>query len=189
MQTLARTQLGEIVVSHYQSLPYDRTGSRNSPWPWIVTFLVGPLVAAVALAAVGFAPAGNAAIGLIAGVGVLGGLLFQVLAWISGRIGALADQANTDAPDQNEVQLIARLDMARTNIAYATMISVGFVVELGVVALLQSPPNWLAAASAFLLFHFAATLILVIVRINAIGRTDRVAALTRHALKRSTDRV
>lgn len=185
MGMISTTGLGDIVVSHYQSLVYDDRGARPRPWPWITIFIALPIVGTAALAWRGFGPVGAAGVGLLAGVGVLGGLLFQVLAWISGRLGAIADATSTSAPTAHEVDLIARLDIARTNIAYAALVSVVFVVELGVVVILDAAPAWISWVSAFLMFHLAATLVLVILRINAIGQTDRVAALTRHARERS----
>jgi hypothetical protein len=51
------------------------------------------------------------------------------------------------------VQLVDRLDIARTNIAYASLVSLVFVIVLAVVALLETPPHWLAWIAAFLLMH------------------------------------
>lgn len=185
MGMIAESELGRIVVEHHRSLPYDVRSDRQHAWPWVTMFYVVPAGAAAGLAAAGVVPSRAASIGLLAGVGVLGGLLFQVLAWVSGRIGALADSMSVEAPAPAEVALIGRLDIARANIAYASLVSIVFVVELGVVALLDAPPDWLAIVSAFLMFHFALTLVLMLLRINAIGRTDRVNALTRKARHQS----
>lgn len=183
---ISESELGHLIADHYRNLPRDVSGERPRSWPWVATFLVAPCALAAIVAVTGFAPSSAAAVGLLAGVGVLAGLLFQVLAWVGGRVAAIADRTNPEAPQAHDVDLISRLDYARQNVAYATLVAVLFTVWLGVVALLNDPPEWMTWVSAFLLFHFTATLLLVLVRINSIGRSDRVEALTKHA--RSKDR-
>jgi hypothetical protein len=146
----------------------------------LLTFLGLPAGASAALyfgASLG-SPA-NGAAGLLAGVGVLGGLLFQVIAWVSSRLGSLADATSSSRPTQSEAQVLRKLDAARANLAYASALSIVSVVELAVVVMLKTPPQWLHLVSGFLLFHFGATLVICLIRINEIGRSDRVRVLTR----------
>jgi hypothetical protein len=183
---IRESQIGEVVREHHASLAHDHRGEGPPrPWPWIITYYAVPLVATIWLASLGLAASRSVAIGMLAGVGVLGGLLFQVLAWIAGRLGAIADSTDVLAPSKAEVDLIERLDIARRNIAYASLVSLVLVAQLAVVALLAKPPDWMAWASTVLMVHFFLTLVLMLVRINAIGRTDRISALTKHARRSS----
>ena len=183
---IATTQLGRVFRQHYGSLPVvpDRRGLRRN-WPWI-GMVIGLPAAGTAL--LGFADLASvtASAGLLAGIGVLGGLLFEVLASVSGRIATIADALKT-SPTPHEIGLITRLDIARANIAYATLVSITFVVTLGVASMLRDEPNWLSLVHGFVLLHLGVTLIVVLLRINAIAEDDRVAALTAHARKESRD--
>ena len=177
---LGSSELGGIVVEHFRSLPRwaDHQG-LGEHLPWLVVFLVVPTYAAVGLALDVDAKAVGP--GLLAGAGVLGGLLFSVLAWIAGRIGAMADAMEGQRATPTQLDLVRRLDIARANTAYAAGVSIVFVVELGVSSMLRNSPIWLNGLSVFLLFHFGFTLLLVLTRINRIGRGDRIAVLTAHA--------
>lgn len=178
---ISTTELGRVFKQHHDSLPVvpAQSGLRRH-WPWIGVFLVLP---AVGTAALNFADLARSSVsdGLLAGIGVLGGLLFQVLASVSGRIATIADGMGTRQPSRYEIALITRLDIARSNIAYATLVSVAFVVTLGMTAMLKDEPHWLTLTNAFLLLHLGVTLILVLLRINSISEDDRIAALTAHA--------
>lgn len=178
---MARTELGRVINQHVASLPMApaHRGLRRN-WPWIGLFGVVPLGATVALSFTTFTPSSPSG-GLLAGIGVLAGLLFGVLASTSGRIATLADSIGTRAATPHEIALITRLDIARANTAYATLISVLFVTSLGITAILKTEPRWLTLVHIFVLLHFGITLILVLLRINSIGEDDRVATLTAHA--------
>lgn len=179
LHTLRRSELGELIGEHLRSLPYHR---GTGPLLWLGTFVAVPIAAtSIIWLGPGFVSTDAAATGLLAGVSVLGGLLFQVLAWVSGRLGGLADQIEGRAPTPAEMALIGRLDIARSNIAYATLVSIVMVIYLGVEALLPEQYVWMTALSSFLLFHLGLTLILMLLRINRIGKTDRLIALTAHA--------
>lgn len=180
MGRLRNSEVATLIGDHHRSLPYYRS---TGPLMWIGTFVGLPALGAALLwRLAGFEESSvTVSAGLLAGAGVLGGLLFQVLAWISGRLGALGDTIVGRAPTDHELGLVGRLDIARANIAYASLVSVVFVAELGVVTLWRNPPTWTTFVSAFLLLHLCLTLVLVLVRINRIGKTDRVAALTAHA--------
>lgn len=177
---ITTTELGRVFKQHHDSLPIvsAQSGLRRH-WPWIGVFLVCPAVGTAALNFADVAPSSEG--GLLAGIGVLGGLLFQVLASVSGRIATIADGMGTRQASRYEIALITRLDIARSNIAYATLVSVVFVVTLGLTAMLKEEPHWLTMTNAFLLLHLGVTLILVLLRINSISEDDRVAALTAHA--------
>jgi hypothetical protein len=180
--SITHSQLGQLVSRHVGSLP--RVQSRQKPWsywPSALVFVVTPIVGGVAMYFADLQPASNVANALLAGTGVLGGFLFQVLAWIGSRIATIADVDSGKPLTGHEIDLIGRLDLARANIAYATLVSIVFAMVLGVVALLNEPPKWMAAICAALLFHLGVTLLLVLVRINGIAKDDRIAALTRHA--------
>lgn len=181
LKAIARTHLGGIVSEHVRSLPTSTRHGRRRHWPWALMFVAVPATGTAAVAAIGASQVPVATSGLLAGVGVLSGLLFQVLAWVSGRIASLADGMGSRAATPYELRLIRRLDIARANIAYASLVSILFVIELGTVMLTRRPPMWLNYLSAFLLLHLATTLLLVLSRINSIGQDDRVAALTAHA--------
>ena len=159
-----------------------RRGLRRK-WPWIGLFLGFPVAGAAALSLADLASKATSS-GLLAGIGVLGGLLFAVLASVSGRVATVADEMD-EAASPYQIALITRLDIARSNIAYATLVSILFVLVLGVTSMLKQEPTWLSLANAFLLLHLGVTLVLVLLRINSIGEDDRVAALTAHARKRS----
>lgn len=173
------TELGALLQEHIASLPVS--AAARGPWRYWPSALV--FVGVPAIAAPGirgsklelFAPA------LLAVVGVLGGLLFQVLAWIAGRIGQVADTMEDREPTREQMALLTRLDVARANVAYASLISVCFVVCLGAATMLKSIPGWSSPAFGFALIHLGFTLVLVLVRINKIGKSDRIAALTAHA--------
>lgn len=179
--TTSTSELGMLFVEHHVSLPMrrDRTGPLRH-WPWVSLFLVIPAGGA---AAIGYFAhlSPNVTPGLLAGIGVLGGLLFQVLAWVSGRIATLADSMGARKATPYELSLVRRLDIARANIAYATFVSLVFVAALGVGSMLDKTPQWMNGVFTFLLFHLSATLVMVLVRINRIGKNDRVSALTAHA--------
>jgi hypothetical protein len=187
MSGIKSTQMGELFAEHYRSLPTQGgapPGIRH--WPWITTFVGLPVAGAtaVALGDVARDPSGP----VLAGVGVLGGLLFGTLASVSGRIAALADGMGDRKASEYELTLIARLDIARANVAYATFLSVVFVVAVGATGMVEARPSWLpihrttiGIGSTFLLLHLGLTLVLVVLRINRIGKNDRVAALTAHA--------
>ena len=180
---MGATELGGIFAQHYESLPrWDREGLREHT-PWIVLFGGLPVLVAVGIQ---FADLNTKAIavGLLAGVGALGGLLFQVLAWISGRIGTIADTMDARPVTGGQLDLVERLDIARTNTAYAAIIAIFFVMDLGVGSMLGKTPTWLNTVNGFLLIHFGVTLMLVVVRINSIGKSDRVTALTAQARAR-----
>jgi hypothetical protein len=180
--------LGKIIVQHYDSLPMlaSRSGvTRHGPWVFVFVGL--PAAGAVALAGDIDAP-GKIIEGLLAGVGVLGGLLFQVLAWINGRLGAVADGMDGRPAAPREIELVNRLDIARANTSYASLVSIVFVIGLGLVGSLRQPPEWTGVACTLLLLHFGLTLLLVLVRINTIGSDDRVSALTAQARARSDGR-
>src|SRR5262245_28092355 len=126
-------QLGEVVTSHYLSLPvWDRrpSGIRRN-WPWILLFVVVPLGVGAGVWAidtfVDIAVTGAPA-AFVAGVGVLAGFLFQVLAWIGSRIGEMADRLAGQPANSDELALLGRLDIARTNVAYATVFSIAGVL-------------------------------------------------------------
>lgn len=177
---ISTTELGRVFKQHHDSLPIvpAQSGLRRN-WPWIGLFLVLPALGTATLNLADLAP-GSASAGLLAGIGVLGGLLFQVLASVSGRIAAIADGMGSRQASRYEIALITRLDIARSNIAYATFVSVVFVVTLGLTAMLKDEPHWLTLTNAFLLLHLGVTLILVLLRINSISEDDRVSALTAH---------
>src|SRR5262245_37213730 len=127
MGRIGSSQLGQLIVQHYGSLPTWWDGSsirRNSVW--IGGFVVAPAAATVGLTFADLTPVPQSASGLLAGLGVLGGLLFQVLAWVSARIGNVADSMS-DAPTPSQLRLIHRLDIARANIAYASLVSIVLV--------------------------------------------------------------
>jgi hypothetical protein len=146
-----QSELYQVIADHEASLPYTRS---TGPLVGVVTFIVLPAAGAVALwRFAGFGVSTTVSAGLLAGAGVLGGLLFQVLAWVSGRLGALADGILDRAPTDHEMALIGRLDIARANIAYAALVSIVFVAELGIVTIWRKPPEWTTAVSAFLLLH------------------------------------
>jgi hypothetical protein len=179
---IAQSQVGDLVGRHLRSLPRYRAASqREHWWPSVVLFVGVPAAGAAGLALVELAPMSSVIGGLLAGVGVLSGFLFQVLAWIGSRIAAIADLNDGRPLSSHEIQLVGRLDLARANIAYAALVSIVFVMQLGVMALVDSPPTWLTVLSAFLLLHLGMTLLLVLLRINSIAKDDRVAAITRHA--------
>ncbi len=178
---ISTTELGRVFKQHHDSLPKlsPREGVRH-PWPWIGLFLVLPAAATVALNFAGLG-AKSTSEGLLAGIGVLGGLLFGVLASVSTRIAAIADSVEGRPATPYEISLITRLDIARANIAYATLVSIVFVMSLGVTSMLQDEPRWLNLVHIFFLLHLTITLILVLVRINSISEDDRITALTTHA--------
>lgn len=181
-QSITHSQLGDIFAQHLDSLPrWKSQRGRYMEWPWVLCFLVGPAGGAAALSVTGLAPSGPATAGLLAGVGVLGGFLFQVLASVAGRIADLADGIGARPPTRSEISLVRRLDIARANIAYASLVSLVFVVLLGLIALAEAAHPVLIALSAFLLLHLGSTLVLVVIRINQIGQDDRVKTLTSHA--------
>lgn len=187
--TISSSELGGIVLQHYRSLPEWAGRSRwQAKLPWLFVFIAIPLAGAVGLPFGGLDPKAVAP-GLLAGIAVLGGLLFSVLAWIASRIGSIADTMEGRAATPSQLELLRRLDIARANTAYTAAISVVFVVELGVSSMLKQSPTWLNGVSAFLLFHVGLTLLLVVVRINRIGESDRIAALTAHARDSGVRRV
>lgn len=172
--------VGLLVREHLRSLPMSahRDGLLRH-WPWAVWFVGLPAAGAVGLS---FAKlSGNVTVGLLVGVGVPAGFLFQVLAWVSNRIASLADAMGDRKASPYELALIRRLDIARANIAYASFLSIVFVLALGAGSMLNATSRWLSAVYAFLLLHLGLTLLLVLVRINRIGQNDRVSALTAHA--------
>jgi hypothetical protein len=181
MGRISTSELGSLFVEHHLSLPTmaGRTGLFRH-WPWVVMFLIFPGAGAAAVAIFGHLSS-NVTAGLLAGIGVLGGLLFQVLAWVSGRIATLADSMGARKATSYELGLVRRLDIARANIAYATFVSLVFVAGLGFASMLDKTPRWMNGVFAFLLFHLSVTLVLVLLRINRIGKNDRVSALTAHA--------
>lgn len=152
----------------------------------MATFVLLPEAAAAAIFIFSSDGPALASAGLIAGVGVFGGLLFQVTAWISGRLGSISDGIGDRAPTERKMMLLGRLDLARANLVYATLVSILFVVELGVVMAIDQPPRWVDFISLFILFHLALTLILVLQRINRIGKVDWVDTVT--AETRRSDR-
>jgi hypothetical protein len=125
---------------------------------------------------------------LLAGVGVLAGLLVQVLASVSGRIGTLADSAPpAHFVSERRQRLLNRLSIARVNIAYASLLSVLFAVFLGVQSAMKDPPHWMVLVDLFALLHLAPTLILVLLRINRIGMADQVLAQSPEPANSTTD--
>jgi hypothetical protein len=186
----ASTQVGGIVAQHYDSLPRWYQNADGDPtWrtnlPWLGTFVALPGLAAWWAVGTDTADPSSAVGGLLAGVGVLAGLLFQVLASVSGRIADLADRTDPASASDADIALVGRLDIARANIAYASLVSIVFVVQLGVSAIAKEVPTWVVGVSAFLLLHLGVTLVLVLARINAIAQDDRAAALTLRARRRS----
>src|SRR4051812_47267156 len=116
------SDLYQLVADHEATLPYTRS---TGPLLGIGVFIVLPAAGSLILwRFAGFEVSTTVSAGLLAGVGVLGGLLFQVLAWVSGRLGALADGIVDRAPTDHEMSLIGRLDIARANIAYASLVSI-----------------------------------------------------------------
>jgi len=181
MGKVSSSEVGSLFVQHYASLPVSVRHPKGllHPWPWLTLFVVFPTGGAIGL---WFAHlSADVATGLLVGIGVLGGLLFQVLAWVSSRIAALADAVDGRGATPYELGLVRTLDIARANIAYASFVSLIFVVALGVGAMLTQTPKWLSACFGFLLLHLGTTLLLVLVRINRIGQNDRVATITAHA--------
>lgn len=162
----------------------SRSGARRN-WPWLTLFVVLPAVATVALRSAKFAP--NVSGGLLGGIGVLGGLLFGVNAWVASRVASLADTMGERAATPYELALLRRLDIARANIAYASFVSITFVTALGLVSMFLKTPRWINLASIFVLLHLGMTLVLVVLRINQIGKNDRIAARTAHARKDLTN--
>lgn len=182
---VAPTGVVGIVGDHLRSLPYDaRRNSLIREWPWFSGFVVLPALAGGVSTQLSLTDQNFSTV--LAGVGVLGGLLFQVLAWVSSRIAGLADGMDGREATKYEIALIGRLDIARANIAYAALTSIGVVLTLGFGSALEDPPTWLIPIFIFLLFHLGANLVLVVVRISEIARSDRVAALTAHARDRTT---
>jgi hypothetical protein len=187
MGTTSNSQITTLLHQHQASLPTWRPdedakrewwGLRRN-WPWLILFVGLPAGGAIGI---GFADlSANVTTGLLVGIGVLGGLLFQVLAWVSSRIAAIADTMDGRKASPYELALVRRLDIARANIAYASLVSLVFVVVLGVGSMLTKTPHWLNLCYAFLLLHLGLTLILVLLRINSIGQNDRVSMLTAHA--------
>lgn len=178
---ISTTELGRVFRQHHDSLPMVSTRrGLGRDWPWIGLFLALPLAGTVALNFAGLGPNTTSG-GLLAGIGVLGGLLFGVLALVSSRIATIADGMDGRAATPHELSLITRLDIARANIAYATLVSIVFVTALGVTSMLHDDPKWLNLVNVFLLLHFSITLVLVLLRINSISEDDRVTALTDHA--------
>ncbi|HSH60013.1 MAG TPA: hypothetical protein VK988_10300 [Acidimicrobiales bacterium] len=147
------TEISRVFKQHHDSLPKlsPREGVRH-PWPWIGLFLVLPAAATVGLNFAGLG-AKSTSEGLLAGIGVLGGLLFGVLASVSTRIAAIADSVEGRPATPYEISLITRLDIARANIAYATLVSIVFVMSLGVTSMLQDEPRWLNLVHIFFLLH------------------------------------
>lgn len=178
MSKVSDTQIGEIVVSHHHSLPFweDAAGRRWS-WPWVLLFYGVPAAVAAFLTWYGLTSFGGGVTALLAGVGVLTGFLFQVLAWTGARIATLADSVAGRHPSPDEISLLGRLDVARSNIAYATLLSVVFVAELGLLAMLDHWPEWINSINVFILIHLSLTLVLVVLRINMVGRDDRINTL------------
>lgn len=175
---MAGTAFGKLLGEHNRSLPVAHQVTWVRYWPTVGVFVVLPGAATVAVAIAGVADAGVASGGLMAGVGVLGGLLFQVLAWVSSRIGSIADGVEGRVATAQEVTLVRRLDTARANIAYTSLVSILLVALMGLTSAIKTPPTWLALVSVLLLGHLVVNLVLVLFRINAIGKDDRVAALT-----------
>lgn len=175
---MAGTAAGKLLGEHNRSLPMAHQETWVRYWPTILIFVGIPLAMTVGVGLMGVASAGAASTGLMAGVGVLGGLLFQVLAWVSSRIGSIADNVEGRVATAQETTLVRRLDMTRANIAYSSLISILLVALMGLTSAIETPPTWLGLASVFLLGHLVANLVLVLFRINAIGNDDRVSALT-----------
>ncbi|MEM9202776.1 MAG: hypothetical protein AAGC53_14010 [Actinomycetota bacterium] len=146
----------------------------------LLVFAAIPVVAGGLLTAATMDNSGVAG-GLIAGVAVLGGLLFQVLAWIGGRIASIADQTDANAPSDYSLRLVRKLDIARANIAYASFVSISLVILLAVSVSLDDRPDWLRVVVFGVLFHLALTLLLVVFRINRIATDDRISAITARA--------
>jgi multidrug transporter EmrE-like cation transporter len=176
-----RTQIGRLLHEHVDSLPMyrDRDGLGRH-LPWLLPYVGVPLAVTTFGRFLDLAPSGISA-PLLAGVGVLTGLLFQVLAWISGRVGTVADAMGDKRPTKYDLALIERLDIARANVAYACLVSITLVVTLSAGAIVRDEPDWLRLVNVALLAHLCLTLVLVLVRINNIGQDDRVTALTSYA--------
>lgn len=178
LRDLWRSSLVRLVREHYASLP--RWGSRTdltkrSGWPTWVAFHGLPLGATLLVCRAGTVGASELPNSLLAGVGVLAGLLVQVLASVSGRIGTLADSASLAhvVPERRQ-RLLNRLSIARANIAYASLFSVLLAVFLGVQSAMKDPPHWMVFVDLFALLHLAPTLVLVLLRINRIGMADEL---------------
>lgn len=186
MKSIRNSKVGKLFGEHFGSLPrYVRRNSSETYLPAISLFLLVPVAGAIGLYFAGLAE--NAVIpgALLAGIGVLGGLLFQVLASTASRIATFADAMNGVAPTPYRISLITRLDVMRANIAYASFLSIVLVGVLGVASVMKSPPTGLSVVSSFLLLHLVLTLLLVLLRINSVGQDDRIAALTAHTRRPS----
>ncbi len=171
-----------LLSEHVSSLPMQQSAGRAlKHWPWVLVFVVIPAGGAVVIDHSHLADAAQSSAGLLAGIGIFGGFLFQVLASTASRIAGLADGAEGEVPSSYRIALIRRLDIVRANIAYASFLCVVFVGELGISAFFKHTPTWLTAVTAFLLLHVLLTLVLVLFRINAVGQDDRIGALTTHA--------
>lgn len=177
-----------VVAEHTASLPHFARDSWYKGGPWVAWFLGVPLAVSTGVILAGVAMSGPAVGGLLAAVGVLGGLLVQVLAWIGSRLGALADSIVGRAPDEAEVERLSKLDLLRSNVVYTTFVSLVLVVLLGVFVFMDTVPSWLAWLTLALLVHWVLTLGLIVHRVNSLGRSDRVDALVAGARAKSTPR-
>jgi len=149
------TGLGEIVADHYRTL-----GAATTTFTILVP-------AGLAIGATQVVLADGLAAVLLAAVGVLTGFLFQVLAWIGGRIGELSDSSEPAEPN-----LLTRLRCARSNVSYATLSSLSLVLVLAGQVSVQNPPAVLTYLAIALLAHLFLNLLLVLTRVNAIGIDD-----------------
>jgi hypothetical protein len=180
------TQIGELIASHHSTLPHWQGRARRWAWPWITLFYVAPAAGTALLTWRGLADVGASSTALLAGIGILTGFLFQVLAWTGSRLADLADGVAGRHPTSDETALLGRLDVTRANTAYATFASVVYVAELGISLMLSVPPQWLAVVNLFVLLHLSTTLLLVVLRINTIGRDDRIDTLIGQARRHDT---
>lgn len=187
MGIITDSELWSVLADHQNSLPYFRRGWR--PALAVGLFVAIPVGGTLLVWHAGFAAlTTGVAAGLLGGVGVLGGFLFQVLAWVSGRMGAIADDVEGRPATDQEMSLIGRLDIARANIAYSSLASILLVADLGLMVLWAHPSIGLTIAATALLFHLGLTLMLTVLRINQIGKSDRLATITAAARARSQSR-
>lgn len=185
MGTISESKLGTLFLQHFTSLPVAASAETRSglnpwrTWPWLTLFVVIPVLGAFGLEYAH--QTRNTSVGMVAGLGVLAGLLFQVLAWVASRLAAIADAIGQRKATHYELGLVRRLDIARANIAYTSFVAIMSVITLGIASMFKTTPYWLNVLLNFLQLHLGLTLILVLLRINSLGQSDRISALTAHA--------
>lgn len=163
-----------VVRDHLNSLPVAqrKDSGKVSHWPRDAFYVLPPLLTASFIWVADPKMNTAAVAGLLAGVGVLGGLLVQVLASVGGRIGALADAVEGRAASPVEKARIQRLIRANNTLTYATYLSLILVLTLASAVLLSSVPCWLTFLILTVFLHWLATLALVVSRVSRIGDID-----------------